>query len=156
MSGPRGARLCLGIAVIACCVLMPMAESNRKLAYQREHLKRDLVHLQQQVAVNDDFLKRVVADPALAERLAQRQMKMIRQGTDVLAIKGESNVRTSPFLLINVPKPIALAAYEPASGKLGHVARDSQLQLYLMGAALLLIAIGLMWESPRRSVLSSV
>jgi hypothetical protein len=163
VSGPRKSSgdfwsiplLCFGIAIVACCVLMPMAEANRRLAYQREQLKRDLSHLQEQVKVNDDFLKRVVSDPNLAERLAQRQMKMVREGTSVLAIKGESKLQTSPFLLVNVPKPIALAAYEPVSGKLGRVAQDSKVQLYLIGGALLLIAIGLMWESspatPRNS-----
>src|SRR5205814_4490869 len=80
--------LCAGIALIACCVLIPATDENRRLAYERERLKADLDQLQKQVEVNHDFLKRVGEDSSLAERLAQRQMKMVREGTSMLELKG--------------------------------------------------------------------
>src|SRR5438105_12164528 len=78
------ALLCTGIAIIAVCLLLPLAEENHQLAWQREKLKVDLAQIKQQVSVNDEFLKRVADDPTLAERRAQRQLKSIRQGTAIL------------------------------------------------------------------------
>jgi len=96
---PRGggwtfALLCAGVALIACTVLIPQADANRRLAYEREKLKLDLESVRKQVATNDDFLKRVADDPNLAERLAQRQMKIIRQGTRVLELKHQNRQTT--------------------------------------------------------------
>src|SRR5690242_14281732 len=34
--------LCAGIALIACCVLIPQADANRRLIYERQMLKMDL------------------------------------------------------------------------------------------------------------------
>src|SRR5438034_3337075 len=76
--------LCAGVAIIAVCLLLPLAEENHQLAWQREKLNVDLEQIKQQVQVNAEFLKKVADDPTLAERLAQRQMKFIRQGTSVL------------------------------------------------------------------------
>ncbi len=140
--------LCLGIAIVACCVLMPMTEANRRVAWQREKLKRDLAHLQEQVRVNDDFLKRIPGDPALAERLAQRQMRLIREGSSVLNLKAEPNMQSSPFLLVSVQQPMVMAAYQSTPGRLGKIASDAKFQLYLLGGALLLVAMGLLWDSP--------
>ena len=70
------ALLCAGIAIIACCLLLPLAEDNHQLAYQREKLKLELVQIKQQVEVNAEFLRRVADDPTLAERLARRQMRI--------------------------------------------------------------------------------
>jgi hypothetical protein len=96
---PRGggwtfALLCAGVALVACTVLIPAADANRRLAYEREKLKLDLDSVRKQVATNDDFLKRVADDPNLAERLAQRQMKIIRQGTRVLELKHQNRQTT--------------------------------------------------------------
>ena len=45
--------LCAGVAIIAICLLLPLAEENHQLAWQREKLKTDLAQLQEQVQVND-------------------------------------------------------------------------------------------------------
>src|SRR3954447_7987544 len=66
--------LCMGLAIIAACVIVPATDENRRLAYERERLKADLEQISRQIDVNDEFLKRIGDDPTLAERLAQRQM----------------------------------------------------------------------------------
>src|SRR4051812_17754238 len=98
--------LCLGIGLIACCILIPAADENRRLVYERQRLQNDLDQITRQIETNDEFLKRIADDPGLAERLAQRQMKMVRQGTSVLELKGASNEKDmSPFELVTLPPP---------------------------------------------------
>ena len=75
--------LCMGIGLIACCLIIPQADTNRRMAYQKELLQRDLESIQKQVAVNDEFLKRVNDDSGLAERLAQREMNIVRAGSRI-------------------------------------------------------------------------
>ncbi|HEX3357247.1 MAG TPA: hypothetical protein VHS31_09775 [Tepidisphaeraceae bacterium] len=140
--------LCLGIGIIACCVLIPAADENRKLVYQHEKLQADLDQITHQTDVNSEFLKRVADDPTLSERLAQRQMKMVRQGTSVLELKGQfSSDQVSPFDLVTLPPPPEMPPYQPVGGRLASICRDPHLQLYLMGAGLLLVAAGLVLGS---------
>src|SRR5687767_7910699 len=70
--------LCAGVAILACSLIIPAADENRHLVYEREALKADLAQLERQVAMNDAFLKKLASDPGLSERLAQRQMRMVR------------------------------------------------------------------------------
>jgi hypothetical protein len=136
--------ICLGISLIAMCLLIPAADENRKLAYERERLKTDLEQLQLQVSTNDAFLKRVANDPTLAERLARRQMKMVPQGTAVMDLKGtRSSHEMSPFLLVTIPPPAPMAPYRPIGGFLANACRYPKTQLYIIGASLLMIASGL-------------
>src|SRR5689334_19152265 len=58
--------LCAGVALIACCALIPQADANRRLAYEKQELSRDLETVEKQIAVNDSFLKQVGDDPTLA------------------------------------------------------------------------------------------
>src|SRR5271170_3110309 len=98
--------MCGGLCLLAVCVLIPQSEMNRRLVAERDKLKADLAYVQQQLAVNDQFLQNVGVDPGLAERLAQRQMKEIRQGTSVLELKEQPNrLEMSPFLLVSVGTP---------------------------------------------------
>ena len=162
---PRGggwtvAALCFGIGIIACCVIIPQADANRRLAYERERLQVDLDSIKKQVATNGEFLRRVANDPNLAERLAQRQMKKIREGTRVLELKktaggaagqgggGKARASTlpddvSPFHLVAVAPPPPLPPYQPSGGRLAAVCYDPHKRLYLMGFGLLLMAAGL-------------
>src|SRR5262245_40818092 len=64
--------LCLGMGIIAMALIVPAADENRRLVYEREKLSADLAQVQKQLAVNDEFLARLASDPGLAERLAQR------------------------------------------------------------------------------------
>jgi cell division protein FtsB len=136
--------LCAGVAIIAVCLLLPLAEENHQLAWQREKLRADLEQIQQQVAVNAEFLKKVADDPTLAERLAQRQMKFIREGTRVLDLPGEGGKEEmSPFLLVSLPPPSPMPPYQPLGGTLAVVVRNPRLRLYVTGAGLMMLACGL-------------
>lgn len=155
---PRGggwtvAALCVGIGLIACCVIIPQADANRRLAYEREKLQVDLESIKKQVATNDEFLRRVADDPNLAERLAQRQMKIIREGTRVLELKKTGGAAAgggnrplgsmSPFHLVAVAPPPPMPPYQPTGGRLASFCYDPHERLYLMGFGLLLMAAGL-------------
>jgi hypothetical protein len=135
--------LCIGVAIIACVALLPLADENHQLAWEREKLKVDLAYIQEQTRVQDQFLSRVADDPTLAERLAQRQMNYIREGTTVLPLRGRAKEEMSPFHLVSVPPPPPLPPYQPVGGALATLVRQPRAQLYLYGAALLLIATGL-------------
>jgi hypothetical protein len=140
--------LCAGIALLACCLLIPAADENRKLTWERERLKADLEQIQKQVHVNDAFLQRLMADPTLSERLARRQMRMVREGTSVLETKaaiGKEDL--SPFLLVTLPPPAEMPEYQPLGGFLANACRNPKTQLYMTGAGLLMIACGLVLGS---------
>lgn len=142
--------LCLGLSIIACCVLLPAADANRKLVVEREKLKRDLAAVDKQIEVNEMFLKKVSGDPELAERLAQRQMRFIREGTNVLELP-ELSTRggevMNPFLLTALPGAAPMKKPPPRPGILGKLSTNSKMQLYALGAALLLLAIALVMGS---------
>ena len=139
--------ICLGVGVIAMCLLIPAADEVRRLAYERDRLKADLEQLQKQVATNDAFLHRVANDPVLAERLARRQLKMVPEGTAVLDLKSAQTTTPaqdmSPFLLVTVPPPAPMPPYRPVGGVLAAACRHPKTQLYFIGASLMAIASGL-------------
>jgi hypothetical protein len=136
--------ICLGIGLIAMCLLIPAADENRRLVYERTRLTADLEQLKKQVATNEAFLARVADDASLAERLARRQLKMVPEGTAVLELKtAQTRTDMSPFLLVTVPPPAPLPAYRPVGGLLADACRHPKTQLYLIGASLLMIATGL-------------
>jgi cell division protein FtsL len=136
--------LCIGIATIACCVLIPASDENRRLTAETQHLQADLDQINHQIAVNDQFLKSVADDPTLLERLAQRQMKMVRSGEAVLTLKGEpSRPEMSPYLLTNLPPPAMATADQPMAGPLDRLSNQPRMRLFTMGAALLMVAVGL-------------
>jgi len=134
--------LCAGIAIIACCMVMPQIDANRRLAYEKMTLKSDLVLIQKQVSVNDEFLKKIVDDPSLAERLAQRQLKRVRKGQHVLKIRDEKP-DMSPFQITAVTPPPAPPPYKPLSGTIATLCYSARNRLYLTGIALAMIAFGL-------------
>lgn len=136
------ALVCAGVALVAVCLLLPLAEENHQLAYQREKLKTDLDQVKNQVDVNAEFLTKVTDDPTLAERLAERQMKFVREGTSVLDIPGSGKEGMSPFLLTALPPPNPMPPYHPLGGVLSIVGRDPHLRLYTLGSGLLLLAAG--------------
>lgn len=134
---------CIGIALIACCILIPQSEVNRKLGYERLSLQRDLAQLQHQASVNESFLKRVADDPTLSQRLAERQMKLVPEGTNILDLSGDNQNPSSPFLLVQVPAPAKLAPYRPDTSSAMSIFLETRSRLYLLGAGLFLVAAGL-------------
>ena len=112
--------------------------------YDRQMLQMDLETVERQVAVNGEFLHRVGEDPTLAERLAERQMKVIPEGTRVLELKHESDgTGMSPFQLVSVAPPPPLPPYRQVGGAIASLCYDSHTRLYLIGSALAMIAVGL-------------
>jgi hypothetical protein len=140
----------MGLALLACCLIIPQIEANRRLAYEKQKLQTDLERFELQETVNREFLARLGSDPTLAERLAQRQMKMVREGTHVLDLKGShpGDASISPFVLTAIPPPAPLPEYRP-QGLLARAFTDSRTKLYLMGTALLMIATGLILGNGR-------
>ena len=137
--------ICIGIGLIAMCLLIPAADENRQIVYERTRLQADLDQLQKQAATNDAFLKRVANDPTLSERLARRQMKMVPQGTSVLELKSEKSnaADMSPFLLVTVPPPAPMPPYRPVGGFMADLCRHPKTQLYMIGAGMMMVACGL-------------
>ncbi|MGE5610119.1 MAG: hypothetical protein ACM359_12765 [Bacillota bacterium] len=135
----------VGIGLIACCLLIPQADENRMLLYQCTKLQMDFDHIKKQAEVNDEFLKQINEDPAVAERLAQMQMRFVRKGTSVLDLPELNGVQSqrSPFVLVTVPPPPPLPEYHPVGGRLARMCRDVKTRLYMMGAGLMLLATGL-------------
>jgi hypothetical protein len=142
--------LCLGVALIACCVLIPLCDETRRMAYERQRLKQELTYVVQQVAVNDQFLHKVARDPTLAERLAQRQMKVVPAGTAILNLGQDAGqYGSSPFQLVHLAPPPPLAPYQPADDLLSRLCLQPKSQLYLLGAAMLMVAASLVLGGPK-------
>jgi hypothetical protein len=136
--------LSLGIALIACCILIPLGDSNRRMMYEREKLRADLEQIDRQIGVNEEFLQKINEDPTLAERLALRQMKVVRRGAAVLELTSDGKKEdTSPFLLVSVPPPPAMKPYHPVGSHFAEVCRDRKKRLYVLGAGMMLCAAGL-------------
>jgi hypothetical protein len=157
------ALLCIGLFVTSACVLLPQVDANRRMVYDREKLRLDLQQIQKQVTVNREFLGKVESDPQLSERLALRQMRVVRPGERVLDFKNEEPdapgaptagsaeseaAQMSPFMIVNVPPPPPLPEYEPVGGFLGAICMDQRFQLYLLGGALFSVAAGLVLGDP--------
>lgn len=126
-------------------MLIPAADENHRLVYERQRLQMDLEHIQKQVAVYDEFLKRIATDPNLLERVAQRQMKLVREDTRVLKLAGdeEEDRDMSPYVLVTIAPPAELPPYKPNGGRFAALVREPRPQLFMMGAGMLLVAVGL-------------
>jgi hypothetical protein len=145
--------LMAGLTTIGVCVVIPQADANRRLEREQSRLSADLAQINQQTAVNEQFLATLENDPQLAQRLAQRQMKFIRQGESLLPYKSAQNSgaliasEVSPYSLVAVPAPTALAAYQPPGGLLGKWLLDSRIRLDCLAAGFFLVAVGLILGS---------
>jgi len=140
--------VCLGVGIIAMCLIVPAADENRRLVWEREKLAGDLAQIEKQIAINDEFLARLSSDPGLAERLAQRQMKMVREGTSVLELPGRvRGPDISPFELITLPPPPPLPEYRPIGGKVSQVFLHPKLRLYMLGLGLIALVLGVILGS---------
>lgn len=146
--------VCLGLSVLAACLLVPAVDENRRMAYDREQLRQDLAQLDRQIAVNDDFLRKLADDPTLAERLARRQLNARREGTRVLDLPESPDelAVASPYALLHVAPPPPLPPYQPIAGRLGQLCLNPRSRLYLMGGALMCIVAGLLLGATGREL----
>jgi hypothetical protein len=120
------------------------------MAYERQRLKQELTYVVRQVAVNDQFLHKVARDPTLAERLAQRQMKVVPAGTAVLNLDQDaSQYGSSPFQLVHLAPPPPLSPYQPANDLLSRLCLQPKSQLYLLGVTMLMVAASLVLGGPK-------
>ncbi|MGN6625005.1 MAG: hypothetical protein ACTHLN_00170 [Tepidisphaeraceae bacterium] len=149
--GPTGAWWTLplmfaGIAIVACAVLVPATDENRRAMYELAKIDRDVAYFQKQSDVNKDFLRRVSNDPTLAERLALRQLHMTLADTHLVKIPTKAEpFNRSPFALVSVEPPPALEPYRPVAGVLGEWFLDVRRQIYLAGIGLLMAAAGVIF-----------
>lgn len=148
--------MCVGICMVACAVLVPAADENRRAMYEMQRIQRDVAYFQQQSDVNKEFLDRVANDPALAERLAMRQLRLTRPNTRVVEVPGQSQgaFDMSPFALVSVPPPEPMPEYQPVGGTLGELCRNPRSQLYLIGLGLLCTAAGVIFGGGQRKELA--
>jgi hypothetical protein len=154
--------LCIGLGLIMACVIIPESDANQRMAYQRETLRLDLAQIQHQVEINKQFLAKIESDPQLTLRLIQREMHAVPRGEKVLDVgstsgedahgssQSEQAERVSPFFIVNIPPAPRLPPYQLSGGLLANLCRGAQSRLYLMGGALLLVAIGLVGGEPAR------
>jgi hypothetical protein len=132
-----------GLAILAACVLLPAIDANRRLGHEHDLLSLDKETIDHQIAVNDEFLRKMADDPQLVERLAQRQMRVIREGTAVLSLAGDDDQHMSPFSLVDVTAQTPQAAYQPTSGILADWCLNPRRQIGLLAAGLFFVAVGL-------------
>jgi len=148
--------MCMGIAIIAAAMIVGQVEENRQLAWQRNKLEVDAEHLRRQVEVNREFLARLDHDPELIERLAQRQMKLVREGSALLNLPGNNSLEMqTPFTLVRVPPPPEVKPYEPSKGKLMDLLGTPRQRIHATGFGAFLVAVGLIMgrgkpENPRQ------
>jgi hypothetical protein len=145
------AALTAGLALVSACVIIPQIDANGRMAYEHQRLMADLDQINRQKAVNEEFLAKLDSDPQLAQRLAQRQMGLLREGESLLPYKttspGTAAAEMSPFTLVHIPPPVAPPPYRPAGGLIGQWLLDSHIRLYCLAVGLYLVAMGLVLGS---------
>jgi cell division protein FtsL len=147
--------MCLGLAIVACAVLVPAADENRRDLHELAKLERDVAYFQKQSDVNQQFLEHVSTDPTLAERLAQRQLRMTRVDSRVVQMsKDRGPFSMSPYALVTIDPPTPMPEYRPMGGFLSRYFLDTKGQIYLTGLGILLVAAGVILGGgePRKNV----
>ena len=135
--------VCAGLCLIAVCLLVPQAESNRRLAVERDQLQVDVAHAEAQLAVDGRFLAGAAGDPEVAERLAQRQLREIRGDATALPLTDGLPAITTAADMLRVPPPPPVSPYRPPAGILGDLTRTTHRQLLGLAGGLFLVGVGL-------------
>lgn len=144
--------MCFGIALIACALIVGQVEENRQMAWQKNKLQMDLDHLRKQSDTNVEFLERIKTDANLVERLAQRQMKLVREGAAVLELKGSAGEEgLSAFKLVKTPSPPIVEPYRPADTPLTRLFGTARQRLVASGMGAFLVAVGLIMGNPGKT-----
>jgi hypothetical protein len=135
--------MCAGIAIVACAVLVPAADDNRRAVHELARIERDVAYFERQSEVNKQFLEHVSTDPTLAERLALRQLRLTRAASAVVPLSRQADpFGMSPYALVTIDPPPAIADYRPVGGFLSKYFLNARTQVYLAGLGLLLTAAG--------------
>ncbi|HEY0010163.1 MAG TPA: hypothetical protein VGB55_15670 [Tepidisphaeraceae bacterium] len=135
--------LFVGLSVVACAVLVPAADENRQALHELAKIEQEVAYFQKQSEVNKQFLEHVANDPALAERLAMRQLRMTRSESRMIHLpQRKDGFAMSPFALVHVDPPAPLPEYRSVGGLLGRWFNDTRRQIYFAGAGLLIAAAG--------------
>ncbi|MBC7784885.1 MAG: hypothetical protein H7144_13690 [Burkholderiales bacterium] len=135
--------LCAGVAIVACALLVPAADANRRAAHELAQIDQDVAYFERQSDVNKEFLERVSTDPTLAERLAMRQLRLTRADARIVDVPRKQDAFSmSPYALVAVEPPAALSAYRPIGGVLAKYFLNTKGQIYLAGLGVLLAAAG--------------
>ena len=144
--------LALGLGLVACGVLIPEADANRRLADERRALAAELAALQGQADRNDEFLGRLHSDPQLVARLVRRQEPPALPGAEVAAVTATAGGRfaASPYALLAAEPTAAPTPTTPRGGGLAELCRDRRLRLAVLGAGLMCCMIGLLSGGSRR------
>ncbi|HEY1923501.1 MAG TPA: hypothetical protein VGG44_12185 [Tepidisphaeraceae bacterium] len=147
--------LCVGMSLIAACAIIPQADANHRLVYEREMLRQDLSQIHSQISVNHEFLSKLESDPQLTERLAQREMRVVPEGQTALDLRLAGNsgqtasaaaARMSPFSILKVPAPAPLEPYKPVGGEFSQLCRDPHSHGFVLGAGMIMVAAGLVLD----------
>lgn len=146
--------MCLGLAIVACAVLVPAADENRRDAHELARIGRDVAHFEKQSEVNKQFLEHVSTDPTLAERLAMRQLRLTRADSRIVRSPVANDpFAMSPYALVSIDPPKPMPEYRPIGGFLSRYFLDPQGQIYLTGMGILMTAAGVILGggAPRRA-----
>lgn len=145
----------VGIAIVACAVIIPAAEETRRDAYELAKIEQSVEHFQQQSAVNADFLDRVNTDATLAERLAMRQLHQTRPGVKLAPLAGEKGAfGASPFAITQLDPPQPLPPFRPSRGPLAEWFLGDKRPQQMAALGLLIAGIGVMVGGGRRPAIS--
>lgn len=135
--------MCAGLAMVACAILVPAADENRRAMHELAKIDQDVRHFEKQSEVNKQFLEHVSSDPALAERLALRQLRLVRPDSRLVQMpRKDDPFSMSPYALVSVDPPAPLPAYQPIGGFLARHFLDARGQIYFAGLGVLLTAAG--------------
>jgi len=75
---------------------------------------------------------------------------MVREGTSVLELPGRpSTPDISPFELVTLPPPPPMPEYRPIGGKLSQLFHHPKWGLYLFGAGMLTVVLGVILGSQK-------
>ncbi|MDB5326524.1 MAG: hypothetical protein JWM57_2093 [Phycisphaerales bacterium] len=145
----------VGIAIVACAMLIPAADENRRDNYELAKIEQDVDYFDRQSAVNQDFLKRVNTDATLAERLAMRQLHQTRQGVKLAPINGKPDrFGASPYAMTRLDPPPAFAPYQPVPGQLSEWFLGGKNPQQMAGLGLVVAGAGVMLGGLRRRTLA--
>lgn len=140
--------LCLGLGLLACAVLIPAADQSRQLARQKAELVREVSRLQAQGDRNAEFLHRLGRDKELSEVLIERQLGQLPDGVAQVSLSvSPSGFAASPFAMLELPEPPPLPPAATIGGQLTRWCLTGRTQTWILAAAILLTAAGLLLGS---------